>query len=385
MSKYTNPLLLIILLTLTIFMIINPRETVTAATDGFNLWYSVIIPAILPFFIVSELLVSLGFVRLLGFILEPITRSLFRLPGASSLVIAMGFTSGFPVGAVLSKRLYDEKMLTAEETERLVSFTNNSSPLFIIGALGVGMFNRPEYGYLLAISHYGSNLLVGLIWRCRGSKARSCSYNSWKDILPEMLTSNYQGAGQLLGNAVKNSLNNILAIAGFIIFFSVLGRMLAVWGGLDLLACLLVKILACFNISYPIAYGMGMGLFEITIGAKTVTAAGGAILPQLLAVSILLGFSGFSIIAQVMSVVADTPARLSFYLLSRLVQTSLSVLITYWGYKVFLLNAPDIPVLAIPFYKVLYAFDSWAISFYCMSACMIILLGMIIIRFIVSD
>jgi len=51
------------------------------------------------FFIVAELMVSLGFVNFLGVIMEPIMRPLFRLPGCSSLVIVMGFTSGFPIGA----------------------------------------------------------------------------------------------------------------------------------------------------------------------------------------------------------------------------------------------------------------------------------------------
>ena len=132
MKQYSNLFFLIIILILAVFMIINPDETVRASYDGIKLWSLVVVPALLPFFIVAELLFSLGFVYFLGIVLEPIMQPLFRLPGSSSLVIAMGFTSGFPVGALLSRKLYDEKLLTAEETERLASFTNNSSPLFIL-------------------------------------------------------------------------------------------------------------------------------------------------------------------------------------------------------------------------------------------------------------
>ena len=124
-----NIFIIVFVLLSTFFMIINPQETVNAASTGIKLWYMIVLPALLPFFIMSELLANLGVIHLLGVMLEPIMRPLFKLPGSSSLVIAMGFTSGFPIGAVLTKKLYDQKLLTANEAERLVSFTNNSSPL----------------------------------------------------------------------------------------------------------------------------------------------------------------------------------------------------------------------------------------------------------------
>ena len=142
MKQYSSPFFLIIVLILTLFMIINPDATVEAAAEGLKLWATVVVPALLPFFIAAELMFSLGLVYLLSMFLEPVMQPLFRLPGCSALVVAMGFTSGFPVGALLSRKLYEEKLLTAEETERLTSFTNNSSPLFILGAIGVGKIGR---------------------------------------------------------------------------------------------------------------------------------------------------------------------------------------------------------------------------------------------------
>src|SRR5690606_662226 len=130
-------------------------------------------------FIVAELLIKIRFVNFLGILLEPVMRPLFRLPGCSSLVVVMGFTSGFPIGAVLTKKLYDQEMLTLDEAERLLSFTNNASPLFILGAVGIGMFANPAVGYLLAIAHYSSNLLVGLCWRFRGKPSLEMSSSGW--------------------------------------------------------------------------------------------------------------------------------------------------------------------------------------------------------------
>ena len=390
MGNYSRVFFLIIILILTTFMIINPQETVTAAGMGFKLWFSILLPALLPFFIVAELMVSLGFVNFLGVILEPVMRPIFRLPGCSSLVVVMGFTSGFPIGAILSRKLYDEKLLTADEAERLVSFTNNCSPLFILGAVGVGMFASPLAGYLLAFSHYLSNILVGIIWRFRGSSQIISTFRREHSLLQEACQAflqhqNTRGIGALLGDAIKNSLNNILAIAGFVIIFSVLTRMLSVWGIMDGIASLLTYLFKAFSLPYPVAYGLGMGMFEITLGTRTVVLATQAdFLYKLAAVSIILAFSGFSIIAQVMSIMAGTTVRLSFYMLSRLIQIMLSLVITLFTYKMIV---PHLTVssFTIPYYKALYSFDAWNISLVCLLIGLVLITLMMLLSLLWQD
>ena len=390
MGNYSRIFFLIIILILTTFMIINPQETVTAAGMGFKLWFSILLPALLPFFIVAELMVSLGFVNFLGVILEPVMRPIFRLPGCSSLVVVMGFTSGFPIGAILSRKLYDENLLTADEAERLVSFTNNCSPLFILGAVGVGMFASPLAGYLLAFSHYLSNILVGIIWRFRGSSQIMSTFRREHSLLQEACQAfwqhqNTRGIGALLGDAIKNSLNNILAIAGFVIIFSVLTRMLSVWGIMDGIASLLTYLFKAFSLPYPVAYGLGMGMFEITLGTRTVVLATQAdFLYKLAAVSIILAFSGFSIIAQVMSIMAGTAVRLSFYMLSRLIQIMLSLVITLFTYKMIV---PHLTVssFTIPYYKALYSFDAWNISLVCLLIGLVLITLMMLLSLLWQD
>jgi sporulation integral membrane protein YlbJ len=383
LSKYSSYFFTAVILLLTAFMLINPRETVIAASLGFQLWYSTVLPALFPFFIVAELLFALHFVNQLGIWLEPIMRPVFRLPGCSSLVLVMGFTSGFPVGAILTRKLYDKKMLTADEAERLVSFTNNSSPLFIMGAIGVGMFANPAAGYLLASSHYLSNLLLGLLWRFKAPRPKlSGSYapaqlRQGDPVFAPTNASNENIAsmGKILGDAIKNALNNILTVGGFIVIFSVLTRMLAFWGFIDIMAAGLVNLFTILHLSYPLAYGLSMGFFEITMGARTaISASDPETLPTLLIVSSILAFSGLSIIAQIMSIVAGTPVRLSFYLWARALQVLLSGAITCVVYRLFLTDSISTMGFApLPIYKILYSFNAWAFSLYSM------LLGIILI------
>lgn len=92
------------------------------------------------FFITAELLLAFGVVKFLGILFEPIMRPLFNIPGAGSFGWIMGMASGYPTGAKIAARLREEKQVTQIEAERLVSFTNNSSPLFIFGAISAGFF-----------------------------------------------------------------------------------------------------------------------------------------------------------------------------------------------------------------------------------------------------
>ncbi|MGI5911973.1 MAG: sporulation integral membrane protein YlbJ [Syntrophomonadaceae bacterium] len=386
MGNYSRIFFLIIILMLTAFMVINPKETVTAASMGCQLWASILLPALFPFFIVAELIVNLGFVNFLGVILEPVMRPVFRLPGCSSLVVAMGFTSGFPIGAILSRKLYDQKLLNADEAERLVSFTNNSSPLFILGAVGVGMFSSPILGYILAFSHYFSNILVGLIWRFRPSSATTnvITYHEqslWRTACQAFIDHhNPRSIGALLSDAIKNSLNNILAIAGFVIIFSVITRMLAFWGIMDGIATIICHLFKAVSLPYPVAYGLGMGMFEMTLGARTVALASQTdIMYKLLAISAILAFSGFSVIAQVMSIMAGSPVRLSFYLISRFIQIVLSLFITFLTYKIIISKNQSIEAFSIPYYKALYSFDAWHVSLFCLAIGLVMIALMMLI------
>jgi len=390
MLKNTQFWILLGLIGLAVFMVVEPSSAVNSAAYGLRLWATVVVPALLPFFIVSELLVSMGLVKFLGVWLEPVMQPIFRLPGCSSLVIAMGFTSGFPIGALLTRRLYDQAMLSADEAERLVSFTNNSSPLFILGAVGMGMFGSPKLGWLLAISHYMANLTVGFLYRFKAQAvlrtAKISRRERWRNAGTELLIAmNKEGLSKRLAQAISTSITNILAIGGYIITFSVITSMLSDWGLMDILARSIKSLLGYFGLSYQVAYGLGMGLFEITLGSNFIAQASETtLLHQLLAVSAVLSFSGLCIITQVMGVMVGTPVRLVFYLKTRLLQSAISVLITMIGYKFWIAASTPVSnslLLPSPFY----AIHAWHWSLYCMAFFAFLLCALLCIAWLKND
>jgi len=75
---------------LVIAMVAYPEAAFRSAVRGLLLWWEVVFPALLPFFVGGQLLMGLGVVAFVGVLLEPLMRPLFNLPGVGGFVTAMG-------------------------------------------------------------------------------------------------------------------------------------------------------------------------------------------------------------------------------------------------------------------------------------------------------
>ena len=110
-----------------------------------------------------NLLKQTPFPLFLSKILSPITNKLFGLSSYGIFALISGLLSGYPIGAKLVSELYTEKKLSKSEAQYLLSFTNNSGPLFIIGTVGTIILNNKNIGFFLLLIHYLSALTIGLI------------------------------------------------------------------------------------------------------------------------------------------------------------------------------------------------------------------------------
>lgn len=324
-------------------MIAFPEETFNASIRGLNLWWEVVFPSLLPFFIIAELLIGFGVVKFIGVLFEPIMRPIFNVPGVGSFALSMGMASGYPAGAKISARLRGEKQLSKMEAERLVSFTNASSPLFIFAAVSVGFFNDARLGILLAVCHYGGNILVGMLMRFHGQKKESeptekkhkhaSIGQAWKEM-HESRINDKRPIGVILGDAVTHSVQTLLMIGGFIIFFSVLTKLITVIGIATIFAHAIALVFQPFGVPAEFALPFFSGLFEISLGAQSISDEHtNVLLSQIAIVSFTMGFNGFSVHAQVASIIAKTDIRFIVYFISRLLHGSVACLLTILLFK----------------------------------------------------
>ncbi|WP_026073818.1 sporulation integral membrane protein YlbJ [Acetivibrio cellulolyticus] len=312
-------------ITFILLLIIFSHTAVASASKGINLWLNVVFPSLFPFFVASEILNRTGFIKSVGILLEPIMRPLFNVPGCGSFALAMGVTSGYPVGAKLTASMREEKLLTKTEAERLLSFTNNSGPLFIIGAVAVGMFNNPGIGFVLLFCHILACLTVGILFRFYGKRRDQIKSvegdKIFRKFKKELANTKPVNVGEVLGESIRNSINTMLAIGGFIILFSVIINLLLETGVIASLSNFLSGFLAIIGIPKDILTPILSGFFEITTGINMISKTEGiSFVQQLAAVSLILGWAGLSVHFQVYSIISKTDISIKPYLFGKLIQ-----------------------------------------------------------------
>lgn len=326
MFKAWRPILILIL---TLAMFMYPQEVISAASQGIDLWWRYVLPALLPFFILSELLMGAGFVHFLGVLLEPLMRPLFHLPGKAAFVVAMGYTSGFPMGAVLTARLRQERQISRVEGERLLTFTNNPSPGFMFGAVASGLLGKPGLGLLLAGSVYISNLVVGALFRFYGPSPRRKGQNNasltkaWQAMLASQ-TKDSRPFGQILGQAVRQSVTTVIAVGGYIVFFAVLLRILTLWKITAFLAILLHPFLQLF-LPLPAMRALLDGLLEMTLGCQGIVSSSSQLNIQVAGLAFIMGWGGLSVFAQVAGFISETDLRIFPFALARIAHAFLAL------------------------------------------------------------
>lgn len=359
MRKIVQTILLTsVIILLTSLLIKFPEEALEASVRGLNIWLEIVFPSLLPFFIMAELLIGFGVVRFIGIIFEPIMRPLFNVPGVGSFAWIMGMASGYPSGAKISVRLREEEQITQIEAERLISFTNASSPLFIFGAVAVGFFHNPNLGLLIAVCHYTGNALVGICMRfyrrseeiaVKKQTNRISFINAFREMHRTRLRDK-RPFGEVLGDAVLNSIQTLVMVGGFIILFSVLTKLLFLIGILSFLAIIFQH--GLHMLAFPIELGLPLlsGLFEITLGTQLISQINTDLMAKTAIVSFILGFNGFSVQAQVSSIIAKTDIRFTPYFISRLMHGLFASILTILLFEPLYVNrqvatAPDIPVI----------------------------------------
>ena len=272
---------------------------------------------------------------IIGKFFEPIMRPLFNVPGCCSFAFFLGMFCGYPIGAICTLNLYNKNLISKVEAERLLTFTNNASPLFVISSIGCMFFHNKSLGFLLYFSHIISAILVGIIFafykRNESSPLKKAYLATHNNSCDTKTSSNIVS---IFTNSIISSIDTIVNIAGFIIFFSVLIKLLHSIGFFNYIVTTLSPIAILFNIEPNIISGFFSGILEITSGTSLISALSGTTCyNKLIATTFLLGFSGICIHFQVYSVVSKSDLKISPFIISKLLHGVLNSLIFFLIWK----------------------------------------------------
>lgn len=298
-----------------LFMIITllyPGASFRGASSGLLLWFYNILPTLLPFIILSNLMVRLHITRQISRVFHPLLGRIFHVSIEGCYPILLGFLSGIPMGAKAVADLLNENKISREEGQFLLSMCNNASPMFILGYIALTQLKLPHIKYSLFAIIYASAMISALILRYFNglfSKGRSSGSNS--GFVPEAQSrTSGRFSFELLDSAIMNGFEVVTRIGGYIILFSILAQILKE-AGPDIGA------LKAFL----------MGVLEITTGVSQVCGMNIDIKIKIVLVAVLTSFGGLSGIAQTNSVLQGSRLSIGSYIIVKFINSIVTMLL----------------------------------------------------------
>ena len=321
----------LLFLLFTISILIFSNANLTAVKSGINLWATSVVPSLFPFFVATELLMHTNIVYYIGNILNQFMKPLFNIRGEGAFAFIMGIISGYPIGAKIATNFRKENICTKEECERLLSFTNNSGPLFIIGSVGILLYRNTMIGILLFITHLLASLSVGIIFRF-WKKAKDCdSHPSTSKTYANTKTpASFSNLGEILSESIVSSIKSILVIGGFVVIFSSIISILKSSGITHMIEITATPFFNFIHISPSFIEPIFTGFFEITNGISSISnIACKKLSINILITAFLLGFGGISVLLQVLSITSKSDLSIKPYILGKLLHGIIAVIYTF--------------------------------------------------------
>ena len=212
MKRYFTSLCVIALFVL---MLLFPQPVFKGASSGLLLWFNVILPTLLPFMIVSNLLIGTRAIDAISKVFGPVMCRLFGVTRYGSFAIIAGFLCGYPMGGKVTADLVRKQYITWQVGQYLLSFTNNTSPMFIISYVvwqNLKDTSRTMPALLILIL---SPILCSFLFRIYyrpGARIHSSEYPP----LPKA------AAASLMDSCIMNGFETITKVGGYIMLFSIL-------------------------------------------------------------------------------------------------------------------------------------------------------------------
>lgn len=322
----------IVFILFTFCLLIFSKSNLPAVKSGLALWANSVVPSLFPFFVATELLMHTNIIYILGLFFNKYMKPFFNVRGEGSFALLMGIISGYPVGAKIACNFRKNNICSKEECERLLSFTNNSGPLFIIGTVGILMFKNTTIGILLFITHILACISVGFIFRFWKSKKSNSKpfYSNSNFIETKTKEVNFSNLGEILAESITSSIRTIFMIGGFVVIFSSIISILNASGILNIISTFFKPLATLCNIDNAFISSFFTGLLEITNGINLLSnIACKKLSINIILTAFLLGFGGVSIFLQVLSITSKTDLSIKPYLYGKILQGLLAAFYTY--------------------------------------------------------
>lgn len=260
------------------------EEAVQGAKKAVMLCLNVIIPSLYAFTVISKLLVTSGCFGVIGKYFSWLSERVFHIRGDVFSVILLSQIAGYPIGASILSRMYDNGDISREEAENMLCFCIAPGPAYI---MAVCRSVCPEYESLWLIP-FGAVIMGNIVLMLLTSVIRPKPEPDQKQSAVKM-------SAKLFTNAVGSAAETMTMICGMIIFAS---SALGVASKAGLLRAMSNALSQAMHITATEAYPIIRSFFEIS-NLTYINGCGSLLIPIAAA---MLSFGGICVHMQIMSV-----------------------------------------------------------------------------------
>ena len=308
MKRYFTSLCVIALFVL---MLLFPQPVFKGASSGLLLWFNVILPTLLPFMIVSNLLIGTRAIDAISKVFGPVMCRLFGVTRYGSFAIIAGFLCGYPMGGKVTADLVRKQYITWQEGQYLLSFTNNTSPMFIISYVvwqNLKDTSRTMPALLILIL---SPILCSFLFRIYyrpGARIHSSEYPP----LPKA------AAASLMDSCIMNGFETITKVGGYIMLFSIL-----------------IALLQKLPLDHFLFSLLLLPSLEMTNGIPLLCVSPPSADACFVLSLALTSFGGWCSVAQTRSMVQGARLPITPYIIEKLITTLVTSLLAYTYIRLF--------------------------------------------------
>ena len=304
LKKISLPLSLIFLFAI---MLLFPAPVLRGASGGLLLWFNTVLPTLFPFILICNLMISTKAVDLLLYATRPLFCRFFGVSPYGSFAVLSGFLCGYPMGAKVTADLYRQGNITKEEASYLLSFCNNTSPMFIISYILLQNLKIPALTLPLLSILTAAPVLLSFLFRRLyhiPEPGHSFGFSRETDSVS-------------LDDCIMNGFETITRIGGYIILFSIL---------ISFAGLLPVRSAAVTTLLLP--------SLEITTGITMICSSGTSLNGQIMKALALTSFGGWCAAAQTRAMIQGTSLPFLPYIAEKLI-TALATSLLVWIFLLF--------------------------------------------------
>lgn len=296
-------------------MLIFPEIVFDGASSGLLLWFNIVLPTLLPFLIISGILINTSAIHILVKCTSPVFCRLFRVSDYGSFAVLCGFLCGYPMGGKITSDLLQSERITLTEAKYLLSFCNNTSPMFIISFvmhqnLQASHLILPALGILFISPVLCSFLFrhfYPLSYRPRSISSRKTSIDG-KDF----------SKSNLIDECIMKSFEATTKIGGYIILFSI---------------C--IHLISALPFTHTVLDLILLPFLEITNGVLTLSQSLISFQDKFIIVLALVSFGGWCSIAQTKCMISDAGIPLLPYIIEKLITAAVTSLLATFFFQLY--------------------------------------------------